>query len=64
ARFASSPSSHFTVHGPKIGRDSALLTAAVNVAWRRYACYLAYQADLGCKNYENQSVLAGFRVGW
>ncbi len=64
ARFAGSPSSHFTVHGPKIGRDSALLTAAVNVAWSRYAAYIAYQADLGRKNYENQTVLAGFRVGW
>ncbi|MEI6534254.1 MAG: ice-binding family protein [Verrucomicrobiaceae bacterium] len=64
ARFSNDANRLFTVHGPKIGRDSLLLTAALNVAWRRYATYLAYQADLGRKNYDSQSVLAGFRVAW
>lgn len=64
ARFADDPSSLFTVRGPKIGRDSLLLTAGLNVAWKRYAAYLAYQADLGRKNYESHTALAGFRVSW
>jgi outer membrane autotransporter protein len=64
ARFANNSGSLFTVRGPKVGRDSALLTAAVNVAWSRYAAYVAYQADIGRKNYEDQTVLVGFRVSW
>jgi len=64
ARFSNDPSHLFTVYGPKIGRDSLLITAALNVAWKRYAAYLAYQADLGRENYERQSLLLGFRVSW
>lgn len=64
SRFADGTGSLFTVHGPGIGRDSALLTGALHVAWKRYATYLAYQADLGRANYESQTVLAGFRVSW
>jgi outer membrane autotransporter protein len=64
ARFANGAGGVFTVHGPEAGRDSALLTAAINVAWSRYSCHLAYQADLGRTNYESQTVLAGFRVSW
>ena len=64
ARFANGAGGDFTVHGPEIGRDSALLTAAINVAWSRYACQVAYQADLGRADYENQTVLVGFRVSW
>jgi outer membrane autotransporter protein len=62
--FANGAGAPFVVHGPRIGRDSALLTAAFNVQWSAYAAYLAYQADLGRKNYENQTVLVGFRVSW
>jgi autotransporter-associated beta strand protein len=62
SRFANRAGDLFTVHGPKIGRDSALLTAGVNVQWSIYAVYLAYQADLGRKDYESQTVLLGFRV--
>ena len=64
ARFGNGAGGNFTVHGPKIGRDSALLTAAVNVAWDSRACYVAYQADLGRQNYESQTVLVGFRTQW
>lgn len=64
ARFANDPDGNFTVYGPKIGRDSLLLTAALNFSWRRYATYLAYQANLARENYENHTALAGFRVSW
>ncbi len=64
ARFSNDANHLFTVHGPKIGRDSLLLTAAMNVAWSRYAAYLAYQTNLGRQNYDSQTVLAGFRVSW
>lgn len=64
SRFANGAGSPFTVHGPETGRDSALVTAGINVAWDRYAIYLAYQAELGRRNYENHTLLAGFRVSW
>jgi outer membrane autotransporter protein len=62
--FANGAGAGFTSHGPKIGSDSALITAGLNVAWSRYAIYAGYQADLGRKNYESHSVLAGFRMSW
>lgn len=64
ARFANDPDHVFTVHGPRIGRDSVLLSSGLNLAWSRYAAYIAYQADLGRENYENQTALIGFRVSW
>jgi uncharacterized protein YhjY with autotransporter beta-barrel domain len=64
ARFSNDPGNLFTVYGPSIGRDSFLLTAALNVSWKRYAAYIAYQADLGRENYERQTALVGFRVSW
>jgi len=63
SRFANGSGNDFTIAGPRIGRDSALLTASVNVAWSQYALYFAYQANLN-SSYEIQSVLAGFRVAW
>jgi uncharacterized protein YhjY with autotransporter beta-barrel domain len=64
ARFSNNPDNLFTVYGPRVGRDSLLLTAGLNIAWSRYAAYFAYQADLGRENYENQTALIGFRVSW
>ena len=62
--FVNGAGNPFTVYGPSIGRDSALVTAGINVAWNRYAIYLAYQAQLFRRNYESQTLLAGFRVSW
>jgi outer membrane autotransporter protein len=64
ASFASEPGDVFTVYGPRLGRDSLLLTAALNVSWDRYAAYVAYQANLGRENYESHSALIGLRVTW
>jgi outer membrane autotransporter protein len=62
--FANGAGSPFTVHGPETGRDSALITAGLNFAWSRYAIYFAYQAELFRRNYENHTLIAGFRVSW
>jgi outer membrane autotransporter protein len=64
SRFANGAGNEFTVYGPKTGRDSVLLNAGINFGWRDYALYLAYQADLGRKNYEEQTVLLGLRLLW
>ena len=62
SRFANGAGDEFTVHGPRTGNDSALVSAALNVSWSRYAAYAAYQTDLGRSNVTNQTVLLGFRV--
>lgn len=55
----------FTVHGPQIGRDAALLGAGVNVQWcARFGTYLYYDGVLGRKNYDNNAVSGGFRVSF
>ena len=64
SRFANGAGGVFSVPGPKVGRDSALVTGAVNVAWSSYSAYVAYQADLGRTNYESHTVLAGLRVSF
>jgi len=64
SQFANGAGNPFTVYGPKIGRDSALVTAGINFAWSRYAVYLAYQAELFRTNYSSHTMLAGFRVSW
>ncbi len=63
-RFADGSGDPFTVYSPNVGSDSLLLTAAVNIAWKNYAAYLAYQANLGLHNYESHSALVGLRVSW
>ena len=63
-RFSNGSSSTSTAYGPEIGRNSLLLSGGLQIAWERFACYFNYQADLGRENYEDQSVLTGFRVSW
>ncbi|OYW76129.1 MAG: hypothetical protein B7Z37_10275 [Verrucomicrobia bacterium 12-59-8] len=64
SQFANGAGNPFTVHGPKIGRDSAIVTAGINVAWSRYAVYMAYQAELFRTNYDSHTMIVGFRVAW
>ncbi len=64
SRFANGAGDTFTVHGPRTGRDSALVTAALNVSWDRYAWYAAYQTSLARSNVTDQTVSVGFRVAW
>jgi len=64
SQFANGAGNPFTAYGPKIGRDSALVTTGVNVGWDRYAVYVAYQGELFRQNYDSHTVIAGFRVMW
>ena len=57
------PGNSFTVHGPKIGRDSLLLSAGFAVQWNdRISTYVYYDGELFRTNYLSNNVSAGFRV--
>jgi outer membrane autotransporter protein len=63
--FAGISRSSFTVHGPSRGRDSALLSAGLNVQWcSRIQTFVSYQAEVGRGSYEQQSVTGGLRVSF
>ncbi len=64
SRFANGAGNPFTVHGPRIGRDSAIATLGLNVGWSRYSVYAAYQAELFRTNYDSHTMIVGFRVLW
>jgi outer membrane autotransporter protein len=65
ARFASGAGDVFTVHGPKIGRDAALVGAGINVQWNsRFSTYVYYDGVLGRDNYDNNAVSGGLRVSF
>jgi outer membrane autotransporter protein len=64
SRFANGAGNPFTVHGPRIGRDSAVATAGLNVGWSRYSVYAAYQAEMFRTNYDSHTMIVGFRVLW
>ena len=58
--FANGAGNVFTVDGPKLGRNSAIVNAGVNVQWTpRIGTYLYYYGELGRKNYELNSVTGG-----
>ena len=63
ARFASGAGGIFTVHGPDIGRDSALVDAGFTILWNnRVSTYLFYDGNLGRGNYDNNAVSGGLRL--
>lgn len=65
AHFASGAGDTFTVHGPKIGRDAALIDAGVAVQWTsRLSTYVYYDGVLGRTNYTNSSVSGGLRISF
>ncbi len=64
-RLASGAGDIFTVHGPTIGRDSALVGAGFNMQWcSRFSTYVYYDGVLGRSNYENNAVSGGVRFGF
>jgi autotransporter-associated beta strand protein len=65
ARFASGAGDVFTVHGPEIGRDSALVDAGLAIQWNnRISTYVYYDGVLGRSNYNNNAVSGGFRLSF
>lgn len=64
ARFIDCPDV-FSVRGPRIGRDAALVGGGLNVQWTRcFATYVYYDGMLGRSNYNNNAVSGGLRVGF
>ena len=64
ARFIDCPTP-FTVHGPRIGRDAALIGAGLSMQWSRcFATYVYYDGVLGRSNYDNNAVSGGVRIGF
>ena len=65
ASLASGAGDVFTVHGPKIGRDSALVDAGFAVQWTsRFSTYVYYDGVLGRSNYDNHAVSGGCRISF
>ncbi len=65
ARFASGAGDVFTVHGPAVGRDAALVDAGLSVQWNhRWSAYVYYDGVLGRSNYDNHAVSGGFRISF
>lgn len=63
--FAGSANSGFTVRGPEIGRDSALLGAGVAVMWNeRTATYVFYDGEVGRENFQSHNVSGGVRLSF
>jgi autotransporter-associated beta strand protein/YVTN family beta-propeller protein len=58
AQFASGAGSIFTVHGPELGADSALIEAGLNVQWTpAIGTYFGYDGQLGRSNYDSHAVI-------
>lgn len=63
ASFASGPGPVFSVDGPEIGRDSALITAGVNVQISpTVSAYAFYSGQVGRTNYSSHNVTLGVRI--
>ncbi|TDU71312.1 outer membrane autotransporter protein [Prosthecobacter fusiformis] len=63
--FASGPGPVFTVDGPEMGRDSALVTAGVTVQFNpSVAAYAFYTGQLGRTNYDSHNVTVGVRISF
>ena len=64
SNFANGAGDTFTVFGPQIGRDSALLGAGFTVFWSDRTSSVYYDGELGRKNYQSASVTGGLRVAF
>jgi outer membrane autotransporter protein len=65
SQFASGPGSLFTVHGPRIGRDSALVSAGAAIEWNdRVSTYVYYDGQLARQNYDSHNVNGGIRINF
>jgi outer membrane autotransporter protein len=58
AQFASGAGGNFTVRGPELGVDSALIDAGLNVQWTTViGTYFGYDGQVGRSNYDSQGVI-------
>jgi outer membrane autotransporter protein len=63
--FSNGAGSTFTVAGPQLGRDSALLGAGFAIQCsERFSTYFYYDGELGRKNYQSTAVTGGVRVAF
>ncbi|MEN3943108.1 autotransporter domain-containing protein [Prosthecobacter sp. SYSU 5D2] len=63
--FASGPGPVFSVDGPEIGRDSALITAGFNVQFTpSVSAYTFYSGQVGRENYSSHNVTLGMRISF
>ncbi|HEY3900668.1 MAG TPA: autotransporter outer membrane beta-barrel domain-containing protein [Chthoniobacter sp.] len=63
--FANGAGDTFSVAGPRLGRDSALVGAGFAILFNdRCSTYIYYDGELGRENYESNAVTAGFRVAF
>lgn len=63
--FANGAGGSFTVAGPQIGRDSALLGAGVSVQFSdRCGAFVYYDGELGRTNYHATAVTGGVRISF
>ncbi len=62
SQFTPGSSPTFTVNGPEIGRDSALVSAGFNVEVSpAFSVYAYYDGQLGRPNYNSNSVTVGLK---
>jgi autotransporter-associated beta strand protein/YVTN family beta-propeller protein len=60
AQFASGADGAFTVHGPGIGHDSALIHSAIEVRWNdRWSSFVGYDGNVGRGGYDSNGVSGG-----
>jgi outer membrane autotransporter protein len=63
--FASGAGGIFTVHGPKVWRDSALVSSGVNVQWSNcISTSVYYDGEISRANYDNHSLTGAVRIGF
>jgi len=63
SNFANGAGGAFTVEGPELGRDSALLSGGFAIQWSdRFSTYVFYDGELGRTNYHVSSVSGGCRL--
>lgn len=62
--FANGAGNAFTVTGPNVGRDSALVGAGVAVIFDRISIYAYYDGEFGRTNYISHNVTGGVRVSF
>jgi outer membrane autotransporter protein len=55
----------FTVHGPEMGRDSAMIDAGLTIMCTRHLdAYFYYDGQYGRDNYYVNAVSGGFRLNF